>query len=168
MNGADIAILLVLAVSSLLSLMRGLVREILSLVSWVVSVWVAFHFCGAAGGLMGSTIAEGPLRTGVAFVALMVGSLVVLGLFGALLAKAVAASGLGSTDKVLGMWFGFLRGLAILVVLVLLAGLTPLPQQDWWQSSLLLPRLVPLAQWALGFMPPPLAGYFGYHTPTGA
>ena len=69
MNGADIAILLVLAVSSLLSLMRGLVREILSLVSWVVSVWVAFRFCGPAGGLMGNAIAEGPLRTGVAFVA---------------------------------------------------------------------------------------------------
>ena len=168
MNGADIAILLVLAVSSLLSLMRGLVREILSLVSWVVAVWVAFRFCGAAGGFMGGMIAEGPLRTGVAFVALLVGTLIVLGLVGALLAKAVAASGLGSTDKVLGMWFGFLRGLAILVVLVLLAGLTPLPQQDWWQSSLLLPRLVPLAQWAAGFMPPPLAGYFGYHTTSGA
>lgn len=168
MNGADVAILLVLAVSSLLSLMRGLVREVLSLVSWILSVWVAFRFCGDAGGLLQNVMAEGPLRTGVAFLALLIGTLIVLGLVGTLLARAVAASGLGSTDKVLGMWFGFLRGLAILVVLVLLAGLTPLPQQEWWQASLLLPRLVPLAQWVLSFMPPPFAGYFGYHTPPGA
>ena len=168
MNAADIAILLILTVSSLLSLMRGLVREILSLVSWVLAVWVAFRFCGEAGGLLSSLMAEGPLRTGVSFLALLIGTLIVLGLIGTLLARAVAASGLGSTDKVLGMWFGFLRGLAILVVLVLLAGLTPLPQQEWWHSSLLLPRLVPLAQWAISFMPPPFAGYFGYHTPSGA
>ena len=167
MNAADIAILAVLGISSLISLMRGLVNEVLSLLAWVVAVWVAFHFCGSAGGLLANFVTQGPLRTGLAFIALLVGSLIVLGLLNRLVGRLVIASGLGGTDKVLGMWFGFLRGLAILIVLVLLAGLTPLPYQDWWQSSLFLPRLVPVAEWVIRFMPPQFAGYFGYHPPAG-
>ena len=168
MNGADIAIAVVVGLSSVLSLLRGLVKEILSLLAWVVAFWVAFAYAGHVAHWLIGLVTQPSGRVAIAFVVLLIGTLIVFGVLNTLIAKLLANSGLGDTDKLLGMVFGFLRGLAIVGVLVLLAGLTPAPLEDWWQSSLFLPRLSMVAHWLLAWLPPEFRGYFGYDGQSGA
>jgi membrane protein required for colicin V production len=168
MNAADIAIAVVLGLSSLLSLLRGLVKEILSLLAWVVAFWVALAYGAHVAQWLDGLITQASARKALAFVVLLIGTLIAFGLLNSLVAKLLSNSGLGDTDKLLGMIFGFLRGLAIMMVLVLLASLTPAPLQDWWQSSILLPRLSTAAHWLLAWLPPEFGRHFGYDGKSGA
>jgi membrane protein required for colicin V production len=65
-------------------------------------------------------------------------------MFGALVnfivAQFVKKTGLSGADRIFGVLFGFLRGMLIVVVFVVVGSMTPLPEQDWWQSSELLGR----------------------------
>lgn len=161
MNWADIFILTVLGISALLSLLRGLVKEVLSLVGWVVACWVAFRYSGPAGVVLAGTLGVPPsVRTGLGFVALLVAVLFGFGLLNFLLGKLIDTTGLSATDKMLGMLFGIGRGLAIITMLVMFAGLTPLPRDPWWRQSMFLPRLVPAATWAIGWLPAEFAKHF--------
>jgi len=62
----------------------------------------------------------------------------------------------------LGVIFGTLRGIAVVAMLVLLAGLTALPQDPWWQASVFMPYFERLALWLTGFLPPDIAAEFSY------
>jgi membrane protein required for colicin V production len=53
------------------------------------------------------------------------------------LSSAVRASGLAPADRALGSVFGLVRGLIIVLVVVLLAGLTPLPREAFWREAAL-------------------------------
>ena len=162
MNVADIVILSVIGISALLSLIRGLVKEVLSLLAWVVAFWLAFSFSSPLGERLSGVITQAPARIAIAFIGLLVGSLIIFGVLNSLIGRLLASSGLGDTDKFLGMLFGALRGVAIVLALVLLAGLTPLPSESWWRSSFFLPQLAVLAHWIIGWLLPEFAGHFGY------
>lgn len=162
MNTADFVILGLIGGSALLSLVRGLVKEILSLLSWVVSFWLAFTYCNPLGAGLVRVIPQDAARIAIAFIAILIGGLIGFGLVNMLINRVLRSAGLGDTDKLLGMLFGALRGLAIVLVLVLLAGLTPLPAEPWWRDSFLLPQLAVFAQWLVGLLLPEFAGHFGY------
>ena len=74
----------------------------------------------------------------------------------------MSQTGFAGTDRALGGVFGVLRGIAVLIVLVLLAGVTPVPRDDWWQQSIFIGRLEAGALWARDFLPPDLAGAVTY------
>ena len=93
---------------------------------------------------------------------MFIGTLFVVGVVNFLLCKLVETTGLTGTDRVLGMLFGTARGIAVAGVLVLGAGLTPLPQDPWWRESILLPHFERLAMWTTGFFPPEFADNFSY------
>lgn len=162
MNTADFVILGLIGGSALLSLIRGLVKEVLSLLSWVVSFWLAFTYSNAFAALLIRVIPQEAARIAIAFILILIGSLIAFGLLNMLINRLLRGAGLGDTDRLLGMLFGALRGLAIVLALVLLAGLTPLPAEPWWQGSLLLPQLAQLAHWLIGMLLPEFAGHFGY------
>jgi membrane protein required for colicin V production len=63
----------------------------------------------------------------------MVGALV-----NTLVNQIVKKTGLSSADRIFGVAFGVLRGALIIVVFVVIGGMTPLPETEWWQSSVLL------------------------------
>ena len=162
----DIAILLIIGVSALISLFRGFVREVLSLVAWVVAFWVAIKFASDAAPLFESFVELQSARTALGFVLLLVVTLVLVGLINFLIAKLIDSTGLTGTDRALGMVFGVLRGIAIVGALVFLAGATPLPQDDWWRESLFISHFENLAEFALQFLPPGLSKHFSYDIPT--
>jgi membrane protein required for colicin V production len=89
---------------------------------------------------------------------LFVVTVLVGGLVGYLAGELVAKTGLTATDRALGMIFGVARGVIIVAVLVLLAGLTTLPQDPWWQESLLLKHFQDMALWLRSFLPVDIAG----------
>jgi membrane protein required for colicin V production len=95
----------------------------------------------------------------LAFAAVMVGVVIVAGVLGALVTRVVAASGLNGVDRSLGLMFGFARGVAMVLVLVALAGLTELPKKEFWRDALLRPYAVDGVHKLKPFLPQALAEY---------
>lgn len=133
----DYVVIAILGLSILLSVVRGLVREVLALLAWVVAFVAANFFAGPLAALLPSGIANVEVRLlvgfGVAFVVVLL-SMSLLALSASRLVKNV---GLGVEDRVLGGVFGLARGMLVIMVLVLLAGLTSLPKQPVWRQALL-------------------------------
>jgi membrane protein required for colicin V production len=145
MTWLDYAVIGVFAVSVALGAWRGLVREVLSILGWVIAFLAANLLAGPLGPEMPHAIPSPELRVAAAYVGVFVASLVVTGLVGLLLSKIVKAVGLGGVDRLLGALFGAARGLLIVVVAALLAGLTGAPRQPFWRQSASGPLLVQVA-----------------------
>lgn len=162
MNWVDIFILAVIGVSAVISLFRGLVSEVLSLLAWVIAFWVAFVFAGPVSSLAADLISVPSARMALGFVCLFVGTLIVCGTVNFLISKLIATTGLTGTDRMLGILFGIARGIAIITVLVVLAGLTPITRDPWWRESVFLGHFVVLASAAISLLPVDFATYFSY------
>jgi membrane protein required for colicin V production len=98
------------------------------------------------------------VRTGLAGLLIVVASLLVAALIGAVLRSLMVAVKLSTEDRLLGGIFGLLRGVLVVGALVLFAGLTAAPAQTWWRESLLLPRLQAAVQWLQPWLPASLFG----------
>jgi membrane protein required for colicin V production len=160
----DIVILVIVGVSALLGLFRGLVREVISLVGWVVSGWLAFKFSGPVAHHLANFVSLPSARMALAFIGLLLSSLLVFGIIGFLVGKLIDSTGLTGTDRMLGVILGFARGLAVVTVLVILAGLTPVPRDPWWHQSRFIGHLEQLAQLAISWLPPNFAKHFSYES----
>lgn len=158
----DYILLAVIMLSALLSLWRGFVREALSLVSWIVALWVAMLFFQKFGNWLADWIETPTVRNGVAFALLFIATVLLGGLVNYLAGQLVAKTGLTGTDRALGVVFGILRGVVIVAVLVMLAGLTQLPRDPWWNESLLLAHFQDMAIWLKSFLPPDIAEHIQY------
>ncbi len=158
----DYAILAVVLLSAFVSLIRGFVREALSLAGWVLAFWLALRFAPKLAGVIGDTIGDPTLRLAAAFLGLFIATLVVTGIINFFAAQLVQRTGLTGTDRMVGMVFGVLRGILLVAVVVLLAGLTNLPQSPWWGDSLFLHHFQVMAVWLRGFLPGDIAANFVY------
>ncbi len=162
MSWVDYAMLGVILVSTVISLLRGFVREALSLGIWLLAFWVSWSFFRELALRLTPWIDTPSVRLGVAFAGLMLVSLVIGGLVNFLVIQLVERTGLSGTDRFIGMIFGLARGVLVVAVLVLLAGLTPLPGDPWWQSSALIPYFQELALWLRELLPEDIAERFDY------
>lgn len=153
MGAVDWVLLAVVAVSALLGLMRGFVGVLASLVAWVLAGWAAFRF-GAQLALMLAGDGEpgaGELLAG--YTLSFIGVMVVVGLVGWLVRKAVQSAGLSGLDRTLGLALGLARGAFVACALVLVLGLTGMPREAQWQRSQVVPVFVPGARWLRGWLP---------------
>lgn len=157
MNWADYLIIILIALSMLMGLWRGLLREVISLATWIAAFAIAFLFAEDAAVHLVPYLDLPSLRIAVAFGGLFLATLLLGGLIGILASYLVHYTGLTGTDRVLGVTFGLARGAVIIAVLVLAAGFTPLPQDPWWEQSKLLPYFQEIALWLRDFLPPELA-----------
>jgi len=153
MSGLDFAIIGIVLISCVISVLRGFVREALSLASWIISFILAWELHGAFAGLLESQIDNTNLRLIVAFFILFVLSLVAFTLIIFFASKLVERTGLTGADRVVGVLFGAIRGLLIVSVLVALSGYTQLPRADIWKDSLLVEYFQPIAIWLIDFLP---------------
>jgi membrane protein required for colicin V production len=158
----DYAILAIIALSALISVVRGFVREVLSLVAWIVAFWVSLTFMHDVAMLLVDRISVPSVRLVLAFLALFITTLLVAGVVNFLIVKLVVSTGLSGTDRTLGILFGIARGGAIVMVLVLLAGLTRLPRDPWWQESLFLKHFETIALWMRSYLPEDVAKHFSF------
>lgn len=156
MSSIDFVILAILLLSSLISLIRGFVREAMSLVAWVIAVWVAVKFAPSIAAMLAEQITISPLRHGIAFIILFLAMLMALGVINFLIGMIIKRSGLSSTDRLLGLLFGFLRGAIVVTILVFLGSITPLVQNPWWRDSAFIGVFQQVATWLWTFMPPGL------------
>ncbi len=146
MTWLDYAIAGVFAASLVVGAWRGLVREVLSILGWVIAFLAASLLAGPLGPAMPEAIPNPELRVAAAYVVVFAGAVVATALVALLLSKIVNAAGLGGVDRLLGTLFGAARGLLIVVVAALLAGLTSAPRQPYWRDSVGGPLLVQVAQ----------------------
>jgi membrane protein required for colicin V production len=140
MNWADYAIAGVIAVSVLIGLWRGLVAEVLSLAILIGSIWVAWAFGPQVAGYFDHSIHTPELRLVAGYGICLVAVLVVGALITALFRRLVAGAGLSGPDRMLGVLFGFARGVLLVALMVFLLGFTAVTQEPWWRRSLLLPQ----------------------------
>lgn len=136
MTVLDWVVILIMAISVIRSLMRGLVEEIFSLGAWVVAFLAGKWGASVVGPLLPMDMQSESLRYFAGFVVVFLVMMIGVMLFGRLVKGAVGAVGLGGADKMVGGVFGVLRGLVILTGLTLAAGLTALPQTDFWKNAL--------------------------------
>lgn len=135
----DYLVLFILIASIVISTLRGLVKEILSLVSWIVAFVVANMFGAQLAPMLPSMIPGDSLRLILAFVALFIGVRLLMALLMMAVDAVIKASGLSLADRGLGGLFGLARGIIFVLAAVIVAGMTDLPKQDFWRNALLSP-----------------------------
>ena len=141
MTAFDYAVLAVIAASALLGLWRGVVGEVLALAAWVVAFFVARAEALEVAGWLAGRIAEPGMRLAAAYVLIFVGVLLIFALARMLISLMLKAVGLGLLDRLLGGAFGVLRGILVVLVAVLVAGMTLLPRSEEWRDAVLAPPL---------------------------
>jgi membrane protein required for colicin V production len=165
MTGFDIAIIIVVVLSTVLAMARGVVRELVALAAWFVGLAAAISFSGVVAEHLDWMDVPPLARELLAFVLILVLVLIAGALTGALLRGAVRAIGLRFLDRFLGGVFGLMRGVLAVLVGVLLAGITALPQRDWWQNSMFGPALGVAALSLRPYLPPEWASRLNYSVP---
>lgn len=143
MTPADYAILIILLVSAVLGMLRGLLREVASLLIWVLGFWLAVRYAPQLGDLFKFVkTAEDRLLLGYGL--FLVATLIVSTIVGMLLAKLVETSGAGVGDRSLGTLFGVARGVVIVTTLIVAGQMALAPPPLWWRDSKLIPYAAPL------------------------
>jgi membrane protein required for colicin V production len=153
----DYLVLFVLVASVVISTMRGLVKEILSLLGWVIAFVVANAYGAQLAPMLPAMIPGEAVRLMVAFVALFIGVRILMGLMTLAVDALVQAAGLSLADRGLGGLFGLARGIVIVLFGVILCGMTSIPQQDFWKNALLSPMAETGARTVKPFLPAALA-----------
>ena len=162
MTTFDWVVIAVVALSTLAAFFRGVVRELIALVAWVLGFVGAIAFTPALGAMLPDIPDYPAVRYIVAFALIIIGALLAGALVAWPLSRAVRAAGLGFVDRFLGSIFGLVRGAALVLAFVLVAGLTPLPRTLWWQSAALVPPLVAGVAALKPHLPAALAGRLDY------
>ena len=159
-NWADYAIIAIIVISTLISLVRGFIKEAMSLLIWVIAFWVAFRFGPGFSNVFQDKINDSSVRLMVAFGILFFVTLLIGAVANFLICHAVSSTKLTHVDRFFGVIFGALRGLLIVTLLILLASFTSYPEKSWWTTSILIPHFEKLAQWIQSLLPHYIATFF--------
>ncbi len=152
MNWIDFSILGVIAVSALISLTRGFVKEALSLLSWCCAFYVASHYFSYLASWL-TSFEQPVVRNGVAIALLMIAVLILGALVNYIISTLVQITGLSGTDRLLGMGFGILRGvLCVTILLFFLDTFSELSSNSAWTQSQLIPHFKVIIQWLFGYL----------------
>jgi membrane protein required for colicin V production len=153
MLAIDWAILTVLLISALISIKRGFVKEILSLISWMAAFVIARIFSGHLDVLLLQWIQTPSARYGAAFGILFAMTLIIGSMLNHLVGELVRAIGLAGTDRMFGIVFGVTRGLIMVTAAVYGLQMTAFSQDPWWLESNLIPHFELMVSWSKNVLP---------------
>lgn len=139
MNWVDYSILAIVVLSAFVGFLRGFTREFFGLGTWVLAVTLAIWFGREAMVWLQPHVAQPLARAGLAYGGLFLTGLLIGGIFTSVLAARVRESWFSSADRTLGSGLGFLRGVLVVGLAVLLAGTAGLADKSWWKQSALVP-----------------------------
>ena len=159
MNFADYCIIGVLGLSVLMGLWRGFIGEVLALACWIAAFWVAWLLGPPLAERFSASISTPSVRVLLAYALCFIAVLIAGAIVAYLMRKLVEGSGLSGSDRLLGMLFGLVRGLALIVLVVFLLGFTPFAGDPWWHQSRLLPSFENGAHWLGARLPVEVARY---------
>lgn len=158
----DYVLLFLLTCSIVISMLRGLVKEIFSLLGWIASFLLANAYGENMAQMLPASVPGSTTRLIVGFVAVFLAAMLAAKLLAAAMEAIVKASGLAVADRGLGGLFGLGRGLVIALALVLLCGMTSMPQQAFWKNALFSPMAETAARTVLPYLPGGLARHISF------
>lgn len=139
MNIADYVVLAAVVLSAIVGAARGFLREAIALGTWIVALFVAWHFSDLIEPHLGGLLAGSHVRPWAARVIIVALILLFGAGLGALLGHYVRLSIFSGMDRFLGFLFGAARGAVLVGVFVILGRLLKLDGEIWWRHSMLLP-----------------------------
>lgn len=151
----------VLLASLVLGAWRGLVYEVLSVLSWGAAFVLAQWFAPDVGAQLPMTGATEIIRYAAGFVLVFIATLFTVGLVAWGVKKLVESVGLRPVDRVLGAMFGLVRGVILLLAATVVMEMTPFKSSVWWQES----TSVEVSRTVLHGLKPMLPGEFGKYLP---
>ncbi len=162
MTGFDFVLLAILGISVTLGLVRGLLKEVLSLVAYASAFIAAVWWGPTVSGWLLRWIEQPFLNMAIAYLAVFVLVLLTIGLFNMTLAALINKTGLTPADHGLGALFGLVRGVLFIFILVILAGFTPLPNEAWWKQAMFSKPIIDVILQIKGRVPAPINGWLPY------
>lgn len=154
----DLLVLLILLASTIISIMRGFTREVLSVANWVVAFYLAHMFAPQAAAMMPALVVGDTPRLVAGFLAVLLASLFVGSIINWLIGKLLLTNNaLKATDRTLGTVFGFVRGCLVVMTLAVIGGLAGVPQQPAWKNSASAPIITSAVQQVKPMLPPVVA-----------
>lgn len=149
----DLAIIAIIALSVITGLIRGFVKELIALCVWVLAIWLAFHYTEAIDPWLQAYIQDKAARKIAGFVLILLATLIAGAIINAVFSFILKRSGLSGTDRILGMGFGFVRGVFIVSLIMLVIQMTSVPHEEYAKNSRLYARFDPLVNWIYGQLP---------------
>lgn len=153
LNWLDLAIISIIAFSTLISFVRGFIREALSLTIWVVALYLAYVYSDVIARQYLVSIEEQNIRIIAAFLIIFFAVLIIGAFINYLFSRLIQSTGLSGTDRVLGLGFGVARGILLVAVLIMVAQMTVIPQNKFWKNSQLVTQFEGLTQWLRSKLP---------------
>ncbi|MBT4885235.1 MAG: hypothetical protein HON55_03680 [Legionellales bacterium] len=147
MNVIDFGIIAVMSASCIISLLRGFIKEVVSLVSWILAFSLSTKYAHDFSSAFSGSISNSTVRFGLALVLIFVFVLVLGLIINKTLGFVVSKIGLGPFDKVIGIFFGFIRGVLIVSVIVFVAMMTSFKNDKLWKKSELIPNYIQVIKW---------------------
>ena len=139
MNWADYISIALLVFSCIAGVMRGLLREIISLLTWVAGLWLAWTFSDVLEPHLGGALADSAVRPWAARTLIFLAVLLIGTAVGSIVTHYVRLSLFSSLDRLLGFVFGLLRGAVVLGLLAILSHAVRLDGEGWYRNSTLVP-----------------------------
>jgi membrane protein required for colicin V production len=139
MNWVDLLLLGLVVFSTVVGLMRGLLREVIVLVTWITAVWLAWKFAPSLEPHLGGALANEGVRTWAARAILFIAVVIVGSGLALLVNHLVRLSLFSGTDRACGALFGLLRGIIMAGLFVIFCHAVRLDGESWWRGSLLVP-----------------------------
>jgi membrane protein required for colicin V production len=158
MTGVDHVFAIILLASGILGLIRGFVREAVALLTWLVALWVAWHYSDLVNPWLGGALAapgvrEWAGRAIILLIVLLIGAVVgsIAGYF------AQRAAGIAAVDRLVGATFGLVRGLVIVGLIVIAGRAVDLDREPWWEKTRSMPFAAAVANWLERYAEPAAA-----------
>ncbi len=158
----DMLALGVIALSAVISAMRGVIHEVASLFTWIVAFVAAKMFARPFAEAALTAIEPPALATVAGFVLVFAAAWVAQGLLRSALSAGVSAVGLGGVNRLFGAAFGVLKGVLLVTLAVLVCAFTDLPQSEDWKNAVSAPYFEGLAGFAVPYLPDYLAEQVRY------
>ena len=143
----DYVILAIVGLSLLTGLFRGFVKELIALCVWVLAIWLGLTYSSVVDPWLKPYIDDHTVRTVLGFVIILLSTLLMGALVNALLSFILHRAGLSGTDRLLGMIFGFIRGVFIVALLMVVVNMTSLTKEKYITESVLYGAFDPLVHW---------------------
>ena len=162
MTGFDFVLLAILAISVVLGLLRGLLKEVLSLVAYASAFLAAIWWGPTVSDWSAQWISQPFVSMALAYLGVFIIVLLSIGFVNMVLSALLSKTGLAPADHGLGAMFGLLRGVLFILILVILAGYTPLPEEPWWKNAMFSKQVVGVVQQIKLRLPSPVNEWLPY------
>ena len=149
----DLLIIGVIALSVITGLFRGFMKELIALGIWMLAIWLTINYAQTLDPFLSRYISDSRIRMALSSLIILLGTLLGGAIFNAILGLIMRRSGLSGVDRILGMAFGFIRGVLVVALVMTVIRVTGMPITAYTQQSQLYPKFDPLVTWMASFTP---------------